>query len=193
MWRKSTYDDHLNKFRKYYFKTRKVPSLQKWGEIIWLSSKASVHNFYQNLVKSDFLSKQDNEYFPTKKLMSIPLFESIHAGFPSPATDDLKSEMCIEEYMIDNPNSTIMLKVKGDSMIDAGIKDGDIIVVDKSRKHRMGDIVVAIIDGEYTVKYLQKDKDGAYFLSPWNPKYEDIYPKDDLEVFGVVLSSFRRY
>ena len=86
-----------------------------------------------------------------------------------------------------------MLKVKGDSMIDAWIKDGDIIVVDKSRKHHVGDIVVAIVDGEYTVKYLQKDKDNTYFLSPWNSKYDDIYPKDDLEVFGVVLSSFRRY
>lgn len=193
MWRKSSYDDHLNKFRKYYFKTRKVPSLQKGGEVIWLSSKASVHNFYQNLVKSDFLSKQDNEYFPTKKLTSIPLFESIHAGFPSPATDDLKSEMSIEDYMIDNPNSTIMLKVKGDSMIDAGIKEWDIIVVDKARKHQIGDIVVAIIDGDYTVKYLQKDKDKKYYLSAWNPDYEDIYPKDDLEIFGVVLSSFRRY
>ncbi len=135
----------------------------------------------------------DNEYFPTKKLTSIPLFESIHAGFPSPATDDLKSEMSIEDYMIDNPNSTIMLKVKWDSMIDAGIREWDIIVVDKARKHQIGDIVVAIIDGDYTVKYLQKDKTHNYYLSAGNPEYDDIYPKDDLEIFGVVLSSFRRY
>ena len=78
-------------------------------------------------------------------------------------------------------------------MIDAWIKDGDIIVVDKSRKHHVGDIVVAIVDGEYTVKYLQKDKTHNYYLSAGNPEYDDIYPKDDLEIFGVVLSSFRRY
>lgn len=126
--------------------------------IIGVSSKSSVFKFYQDLIKAEYLIKDGTNYLPTIKLQSIPYYESVQAGFPSPATDDLKQDMKVEDYLVPNPLSTIYVKVSGDSMVDAGIHAGDILVVDKGAKSDCGDIVVAVVDGDYTVKYLDRNQ-----------------------------------
>ena len=122
----------------------------------------------------------------------LPYFQSIKAGFPSPATDELKEDLSIEEYLIEKPYCTVFVEVKGDSMIDAHIWDGDTIIVEKGKKSHVGDIVIAIVDGEYTVKYLDKDQ-SWYFLRPGNPNYPNIYPGHEMEIFWVVTWLFRKY
>ena len=111
---------------------------------------------------------------------------------PSPAADTAAETLAIDAHLVANPSRTLLIKVKGDSMIDAGILDGDTVVVEKRTSADIGDIVVAILDNEFTLKRLARDK-GRIVLRPENKAYPVIRPKDDLEIFGVVVGQFRSY
>ncbi len=124
-------------------------------------------------------------------MTTIPYYQSIQAGFPSPATDNLKQDMRLEEYLIEKPDSTIFVKVAGDSMIDAGIHPWDGVIVQKWSKVDEWDIVVAVVDTEYTLKYYHTEA-GKPYLAPANTKYDNIYPTESLEIFGVVVWVFRK-
>jgi DNA polymerase V len=119
----------------------------------------------------------------------LPLFLSrIKAGFPSPAEDYLDKKLDLNEYLIKHPASTFFVKVKGDSMTGAGIASGDILIVDRSLEPKDKSIVVAVVNGEFTVKRICKDSQ-RLFLVAENPKYPLIEIKDgmDFEVWGVVV------
>lgn len=120
-------------------------------------------------------------------ILPLPFFLSrVPAGFPSPAQDYVEAELDLNSHCILHPSSTYFLRAAGDSMTDAGLKDGDLLVVDKSVTPQHGDIVIAAIDGEFTVKQLQLRPRLA--LRPMNPAYSIIYPDpDQLEIFGVVM------
>lgn len=130
---------------------------------------------------------------PTK--VAIPLFGTkVRAGFPSPADDYVEDTLDINELMIQNGPATFLLTVEGNSMIGAGIFEGDIIVVDRSLDARHRDIVLAVVDGRHTVKRLY-DIDGDVRLQSENPDIPDIVLKDGMElvVTGVVTGSLRRF
>jgi DNA polymerase V len=121
--------------------------------------------------------------------VEIPIYASyISAGFPSPADDYLEDKIDLSKYLIQNPTSTFMMKVKGNSMIDAHINDGDLLVIDKALKPADGYPVVCFLDGEFTVKTF-KLIDGKAFLMPANPAYKPIEVTDDMDmrVWGVVV------
>ena len=123
-----------------------------------------------------------------------PLYlERISAGFPSPADDYIETALDLNTYLVRNPAATFMVRVSGDSMSGAGIHDGDILVVDRSEEPVPGRIVVAVLDGELTVKRLVR-KDGQIFLTPENPRYRPIAvaAEQDLHVWGVVSGVVRR-
>ena len=118
----------------------------------------------------------------------LPLYLSrIKAGFPSPAEDYLDKKLDLNEHLIKHPASTFFVKVKGDSMIGAGINSGDILIVDRSLEPKDKRIVVACLNGDFTVKRISKNKD-KLFLMAENPKYSPIEIKEgmDFEVWGVV-------
>lgn len=112
----------------------------------------------------------------------------IPAGFPSPAFDYVEKELDLNEYLIKHPSSTFLARVTGDSMIKANLKEGDILIIDKAKEPRSGDTVVAIVDGEFTVKKLQITK-GRYFLKPENENYSPIEVTADTEIWGVVIKA----
>lgn len=119
---------------------------------------------------------------------TIPLFlSSVQAGFPSPADDFLDKKINLNDFLIDNPSATFLLKVKGSSMIGAGIAEGDYLIVDRSLYPKTGDIIVAYIDGEFTVKrYFVENR--RIILRPENDLHRDIKVEEynDFQVFGVV-------
>ncbi len=120
---------------------------------------------------------------------SLPLYLSrIKAGFPSPADDYLDKKLDLNEHLIKHPASTFFVKVKGDSMINAGINSGDILIVDRSLEPKDKRIVVAVVNGDFTVKRISKKGDQLSLLAE-NPKYPAIEIKDgmDFEVWGVVI------
>ncbi|MFK7807060.1 MAG: LexA family protein [Saprospiraceae bacterium] len=119
--------------------------------------------------------------------LDLPYFNSISAGFPSPADDFLEERLSLDKHIIKNPSSTFFVKIDGHSMTGAGIHDGDIIVVDRSLKPKVNQIIVAIIDGEFTVKRLIKI-DTEYYLRAEHPDYSDIIinQSNGFKVWGVV-------
>ena len=131
----------------------------------------------------------------TTKRFRIPLLnDSVSAGFPSPADDYTEENIDLNEHLISNPFSTFLLRVKGESMINAGIKDKDLIIVDKSLIAKPGDIVIAMIDGEFTIKRLSIKNDELY-LKAENHNYPDFSFKDhiDVQIWGVVIYSIHSY
>ena len=125
----------------------------------------------------------------------ITLFShKVPAGFPSPADDHAEKRLDLNEYLIDQSESTFFVRIKGDSMIDAGILDNDIVIVDRSKSAAINDIVLASIDGEFTVKVLAKNSEGPY-LMPANKEYKPIHikPDSEFEIWGVVTGSVRKF
>ena len=127
-----------------------------------------------------------------------PLFLSrVAAGFPSPADSHVEKRLDLNEFLIRHDAATFFVRVKGDSMVDAGILDDDVLVVDRSLAPRQGCIVVAVVDGEFTVKTLgcDKDGDGQMCLVPANRKHAPIPIRDgmNVEIWGVVTGSIRKY
>ena len=118
----------------------------------------------------------------------IPLFSTlIQAGFPSPADDFIEQKLDLNEHLIDHPAATFFVKSKGQSMILDGIFPGDILIVDKSRNAQSGNIVVASLNGDFTVKRFQKTHKSV-ILRPSNPDFKDIFisDSDDFQIWGVV-------
>lgn len=119
----------------------------------------------------------------------------VPAGLPAPADEHLESRLDANEYLIDKQESTFFVTVQGESMINAGLLSGDKAVVDRSKLPVVGNIVMAMVDGEFTIKTLGKAKNGMPRLLPANPDYSVIEIKENMEfkIWGVVTGSFRRF
>lgn len=135
-----------------------------------------------------------------EKELKLQFAPSIKAGFPSPAQDYLHESLDFNRDLIRNPEATFYGRVEGDSMIEAGICDGDIAVIDRSIEPNDGDIVVGYVNNEFTIKYLdlKHRKDGYIELRPANKEFKPIriHADDDFEVWGVVvwtIKNWRRY
>lgn len=130
-----------------------------------------------------------------KQPIHAPLFgHKVAAGFPSPADDYIEGRLSLDEHLIQNRDSTFFVRAKGNSMMGAGIFDGDLLVVDKSLTPSSGDIVIAVVDAELTVKRFIK-RDGMVILKPENSKFKEIMLREgqELQVWGVVTSTTKKF
>ena len=127
-------------------------------------------------------------------LWAFDLGSRVAAGFPSPAEDLGAKRIDVLEHLVRHPQATYQMVVKGDSMKDEGIFDGDIILVDRAITPKSGHIVVAVVDGEFVCKKLWH-RAGRMKLKAANPTYADIVPKEGqiVEIWGVVLTAFRKF
>lgn len=175
----------------------RVPISQKATVTDLLGAYLEKQRHAQMKKNMDSLAQFDlPELQPSK--VSLPLFQSkVPAGFPSPADDHVEKRLDPNAYLIDQADSTFFVTIQGESMIEAGLMPGDKAVVDKSKMPVVGDIVLAMIDGEFTIKTLAKQKDGRPRLLPANStgKYTPILISDGMqfEIWGVVTGSFRRF
>ena len=118
----------------------------------------------------------------------------ISAGFPSPAEDFTELSISLDKHLIQNPAATFMAYANGNSMVQAGIHHGDILIIDRSLDARNSDIIIAVLHGEFTVKRLSIVKD-TFFLIPQNPQYSPMKISDDMdfEIWGVVTYSICKH
>lgn len=126
--------------------------------------------------------------------LSLPIAdEGIRAGFPSPAQDYMQLAIDLNNELVQHPASTFYGRVVGDSMIDAHVYDGDLLVIDKSLEPQDGDMAVCFVDGEFTLKYIKIESDAVY-LVPANPEFPSIKVTEDNEftVWGIVTYTIRR-
>jgi repressor LexA len=189
----STDGQYLTKLQDYYARHRVLPSYSAIGKLVGLNSKASVADMVLRLKAEGFLESTPGKRLkPGRRFFERPFAESVRAGMPSPVPDLAPDIVTIDEYLVSHPSKTVLIRVKGDSMIDAGIYPDDIVVVEKRTSANVGDIVVAVVDSEFTLKRLDR-KRGRVVLRPENKVYPVIRPKGELEIFGVVVGQFRRY
>ena len=184
----------LSKFRDFYSTRRRLPSFSEIQELFGYKSKGGVSVLVRNLVERGII-EQD----PTGRLLPgaslerrLKLLGSVQAGFPSPEQEQELDDLSLDDFLVKKPEATFLVKVSGDSMIDAGIRPGDLVLVERGREAMQGDIVIARVDGEWTLKYFEK-RNGKPFLRAANKKYPEIFPKSELETGGVVIGCVRKY
>ena len=184
---------YLNKLRDYYTEQRVLPSFSGVAKLVGLRSTSAVSAMVKRLKERGYLdSSPDRRLQPGKKFFERVIEDTVQAGQPQIGNDSVLNSFAIDEYLIDTPSRTVLLRVNGDSMQEAGLFSGDMVIVKKGAPASIGDIVVAIVDRDYTVKFLAKDE-GGYYLKPGNNDFPDIRPEVSLELFGVVVGMFRRF
>ncbi len=185
--------NYLARLQDYYADNGVLPPYSTVMMLLGFKSKSPVAALVARLKLIGFLeSTPEKRLKPGRRFFERPIYDSVRAGFPSPAEDTRHDTLTIDEYLVERPSSTVLVTVKGDSMIDAGIMPGDTVVVEKRSLADVGDMVIAIVDNEFTLKTLGKEK-GKFVLIPANPAYPVIRPQVDLEIFGVVVGQFRKY
>ena len=157
------------------------------------ASKHASFKLAAKLIEAGILDKDDKgRLIPKQMFPSLPVLGVIRAGNPTSADEQILSSISFDDYLIARPEKSYLLRVSGDSMIEAGIHEGDMVIVEKDRQPKEGDIVVAAIDDEFTLKYFRK-KDNLVFLSAGNSKYPPLFPTENLSIFGIVISVIRKY
>lgn len=183
-----------------------MPSYAEICKLCNLKSKNTAHNLVKKLQALGYISTdKTGKIIPVSAKIStknvsphtqespLILLGLVEAGFPTPSEETLHEHISLDDWVIDKKEASFMLKVKGDSMRDAGILDGDMVIVERTSSPRVGQIVVAEIDGSYTMKYLQKDSTGRMYLKPANSEFKSLYPKQDLRISAVVKAVVRKY
>lgn len=187
------YEQRKKKLVAYYREFRHLPSYDELAGLFNVESKGSVHKYIRRFVDDGLIGKSaGGKLIPTSKLYGLRVLGDIQAGFPTGAEEDFVNTVSLDEYLIQHPQASYLLTVSGDSMIDAGIVEGDMVIVDRTRTPRSGDIVVAEVDHGWTLKYFIKRGNKTY-LQAANKKYPDIHPKEELKIGGVVTSVIRKY
>lgn len=179
---------------RFYKRHHRLPSYEELTQVFSVKSKNSVHSYIQKFIDDGLVAKSETgKLIPTKRLYGLRVLGTIQAGFPTSSEEEAMAEVIsLDEMLVRNPDTAYVLTVEGDSMIDAGIMKGDMVIVDRSKHPKSGDVVVAEIDQGWTLKFFIQ-KGANAFLRPANRKYKDIYPQDELRVGGVVTSVIRKY
>ena len=187
---------YKKKIAGFYERTRRMPSYSEIMELTGFSSRASVFKLVLRLAEHGFLIKDKRGKLSPGNIWNIGkglrVLGVIEAGFPSPAEEDRGEGMSLDEYLMPRRDASYMLKVKGDSMKDAGIIEGDMVIVERRSDAKVGDIVIAEVDGAWTMKYYRM-KAGRPYLEAANSKYKPIIPTAELKIAAVVRSVVRKY
>jgi repressor LexA len=177
----------------FFRQNRRMPSFSEMVGLLDVKSKSVVNFWINKLIDAKLLEKDNKGHLAfTTNAFAIPLVGSIQAGFPSPEEEALCDVMSMDEYLVTRPESSFLLQVSGDSMTGAGIMEGDLVIIEKGREPQNGDIVIAEVDGEWTIKYFRR-RGKQILLKAANPKYPEIIPKTELRLGGVVTAVIRKY
>ncbi|MDD2680756.1 MAG: LexA family transcriptional regulator [Patescibacteria group bacterium] len=178
---------------KFYRQNKRMPNFSEVMVLLAFKSKNAVFKLVSKLEEDNFLSKDEKGKLIPKNLYGeLRVLGEVEAGFPSAAEEELADTMSMDEYLIKNKEASYLLKVSGDSMKDAGIMNGDMVLVDRSVTAVPGDIVIAEVDKQWTIKYLRK-KGKETYLEPANKKFANIYPTEELKIAAVVKAVIRKY
>lgn len=189
----SEYEKYKQAIVSFYKKKNRMPLYKEIMALTGFRSKNAVFKLIGKLVEDGVVRKDPQGHLVPRQLnLGIPLLGLVEAGFPSAAEEELLDVMDFDEYLTPNKESSYILRVKGDSMIEAGIQPGDMVIAERKAQYKPGQIVIANVDGEYTMKYLRK-KGQQFFLEPANAKYKPIYPTESFRVEAVVTGVVRKY
>ena len=182
----------VRKVREFFKDYNRAPSFEEIRELFHYRSKASAHFLVSQLIEKNFLRKDSRGKILWDSLAGVKLLGSIQAGIPSSAEEVPVDTLNLEEHLVKNPKDSFLLNVSGDSMIDAGIHEGDLVLVERGREPKNHDIIVAEVDGEWTLKYYEKLGSHVRLVAA-NKKYLPIIPQTTLKTGGVIVAVIRKY
>ena len=186
-------NNYKQKLTSFYGREKRMPTYSEMMKLFGFKSKNAVYRLVEKFMDAGIVAKdQLGRLLPTPSLTEVPLLGLVKAGFPSPTEDILVETMNIDNYLISKKDSTYILEVDGDSMIDAHIADGDLVIAERTNTAKDGEIVIAEVDGEFTMKYFKK-AGGKVWLEPANKAFKPIYPTEDLQIRAVVKGVIRKY
>lgn len=186
----------INKLRKFYVDNKRLPTYEEICRLFLFQSKNSSFYLVKKLLQAGVINKDEKGRLTPDGLFKIPQLGLIHAGYPIQADVIPDTSVDLYKYILDLPGQVFSLVVKGESMIEENITDGDIVIIEKGRVPMEGDIVVACLNNDWTLKSFYKDKlTKEVLLVPANGNYKTIRAKstDDLLIGGVVISVIRKY
>lgn len=186
-------EEYKNKILNFYERQKRMPSYTEIMSLLGFKSKNAVYKLINKLVDANILSKDDTgRLIPSSIFSEVKLLGLVEAGIPTIADEHTLDTLSLDNYLISNRNSTYLLEVKGDSMIEEGIKEGDLVIVERKTEAKDGDIVIAEVDGGWTMKYFRK-KGNKIFLEPANSRYKPIFPENDMKISAIVRGVIRKY
>lgn len=186
-------DTILNQLKDFWQAHHRGPSYAELAKLAGYASKQAAYRLAQKLVDMGVLERDPTgRLTPRGPRIGLPVLGYVQAGFPSPAEEALIDTISLDEYLIRKPTASFLLKVTGDSMIDAGIHPGDLVIIERGVTPKNGDIVLAQVDRDWTLKYFQR-RGTQVVLVPANRQYPEITATETLEISGVLKAVTRRY
>ena len=170
-----------------------MPTYSEMLKLFGFKSKNAVFNVVDKLIEAGLVAKDHlGRLVPAQSFGEIPKLGFVTAGFPATVEEELADTVNLDDLLIKNKPLTYMLEVDGDSMIDAHIEPGDMVLVEKTNVAKDMQIVIAEVDGEFTMKYF-RTKNGKSWLEPANRNYKPIYPEHSLNINAVLKAVIRKY
>jgi SOS regulatory protein LexA len=187
------FETYVQQIQTFYQQHRRMPSYREIGAVTGLRSTNAVFKVVHKMIQQGLIVKDARgRLIPKHLIRELRFVGLVEAGFPSPADDELFETMNLEQYLVRKPEATYLLRVRGDSMVDAGILPGDLVLVERGAEPHDGEIVIAQIDGEWTLKYFRREGNKVY-LQPANGRFQPFYPKEELTIAAVVKAVIRKY
>lgn len=185
--------EHLAKLQDYYACYRSIPAYERLCTLWGLASRSAVGKVLERFRQQELIERTpDGDWVPNRSFFERLLaVQSVQAGLPATDLQSGVTPTLLDDLLVDTPSKTILLTVQGDSMSGANIFAGDVVIVERQESATAGEIVVALVDNELTVKRLVKDGEG-WLLHPENPAFADIRPQGELKLVGVVTGLARR-
>ncbi len=177
----------------FYRSSKRMPTYTEMMDLFEVRSKSVVSYWIDKLIEKGILEKDAQGFLKLSGIsFGIPLVGNVAAGLPVSAEENIRDVVSMDEYLVAKPDSSFLLRVTGDSMIGAGIMEGDLVIVERNRTPKNGDIVLAEVDGQWTMKYFRRQGRGVV-LEAANPAYPLIHPEEELKIGGVITASVRKY
>ncbi len=187
------YNNYKKNFTRFFQRSRRLPSYAEMLSIFGFKSKNAVAKVVNKFIEEGLIAKDETgRLVAGPDMLGLKLIGNIQAGLPTDAEQQTGETVSLDEYLIEKKDKTYLLEVNGDSMIEAGINEGDLVVVEQGRAPKFGDIVIAEVDHEWTMKYYEKQA-GRIVLKPANKNYPLIKPSGELKIGGVVKGVIRKY
>ena len=186
-------NSYQTKLESFYSQNKRMPTYSEMMKLFGFKSKNAVFKVVEKLIEAGMVAKDHlGRLIPSETFGEVPMLGFVTAGFPATVEEELADTVNLDDLLIKNKPLTYMLEVDGDSMIDAHIEKGDMVLVEKTNQAKDGDIIIAEVDGKFTMKYFRKKGEKAW-LEPANKNYKPIYPEHSLNINAVVKAVIRKY
>jgi repressor LexA len=186
------HNQYQAKLESFYSKNKRMPTYSEMMKLFNFKSKNAIFKIVEKLMEAGLVAKDHlGRLIPTRSFGEIPKLGLVKAGLPSDV-DEIQDSINLDDFLIGNKSLTYMLEVDGDSMIDAHIEKGDMVLVEKTNQAKDGEVVIAEVDGEFTMKYFRKDGNKVW-LEPANKNFKPIYPTQSLNVIARLKAVIRKY